>query len=89
VLSLDELRVDVERSGVLVSGSIDHLIRTNLITADMATSLINDSAYLRDIRDNLIEMTQILFTPYEAGMKEIEDTMALQKNEIEEILEEK
>lgn len=88
-LSLDELKVDVERRDILLNGSLDHLIRGNLITADMATSLINDSAYLRDVTNNLIETTRILFTPYEAELKEIEDDIALHDDEIEEILENK
>jgi len=88
-LSLDELKVDAERTGFLASGSIDRLIRDNLITADMATSLIKDSSYLRDVRDDLIEMTRILFTPYEAGFKEIEDDISLLDDEIDAILDEK
>jgi phosphate:Na+ symporter len=88
-LSLDELKVDAERGDILVVGGIDHLIRSNLITADMATSLINDSAYLRDIINNLIEMTRILFAPYKAELKEIEGDMALLEDEITAILQDK
>lgn len=85
--SLDELKVDVERKDILVNGSLDHLIRDNLITADMATSLINDSAYLRDIINNLIEMARILFTPYEAELREIADDISLLDDEIGAIIE--
>jgi phosphate:Na+ symporter len=88
-LSLDELKVEVERNDILASGTLDHLIRGNLITADMATSLINDSAYLRDVTDDLIETARTLFTPYDPELKKIEDDMALLKDEIEAILETK
>jgi len=88
-LSLDELKVDVEHNDILASGALDHLIRDNLITADMATSLINDSAYLRDVTDDLTETARTLFTPYNPELKQIEDDMALLKDEIEAILEEK
>ncbi|MCI5207211.1 MAG: Na/Pi cotransporter family protein [Candidatus Electrothrix sp. ATG2] len=88
-LSLDELKVEVERNDILASGSLDHLIRGHLITADMATSLINDSAYLRDVTDDLIETVRTLFAPYDPELKKIEDDMALLKDEIKAILEEK
>ncbi|NOQ90616.1 MAG: Na/Pi cotransporter family protein [Gammaproteobacteria bacterium] len=88
-LSLDELRIEVERGDTLANGDMDHLIRNGLITADMATSLINDSTYARDVADNLISMARILFTPYEPGLKEIEDEIALLDDEIEAILDDK
>jgi phosphate:Na+ symporter len=88
-LSLDELKVEVERHDILASGTLDHLIRGNQITADMATSLINDSAYVRDVTDDLIETVRTLFTPYDPELKKIEDDIALLKDEIKAILEEK
>ncbi len=88
-LSLDELKVEVERNDILVNGNLDHYIRDNLITADMATSLINDGAYARDVADNLIKMSRILFTPYEPGLKELEDDIALLDDEIDAILDNK
>ncbi|MCI5119078.1 MAG: Na/Pi cotransporter family protein, partial [Candidatus Electrothrix sp. LOE1_4_5] len=88
-LSLDELKVEVERNDILASGVLDQLIRGNLITADMATSLINDSAYVRDVTDDLIETIRTLFIPYDPELKKIEDDMALLKDEIEAILEKK
>ena len=88
-LALDELKVEVERSDILVNGSLDHLIRGNLITSDMATSLMNDSTYARHVANNLIAMARVLFTPYEPEMKEIKDDMALLEDEIDAILDEK
>ena len=86
-LSLDELKVEIERNDILVNGSLDHLIRGNLITADMATSLINDGTYARSVADNLIAMSRILFTPYDPGLKELEDDLALLDDEIDAILD--
>ena len=88
-LALDELKVEVERNDILVNGSLDHLIRGNLITSDMATSLMNDSTYARHVANNLIAMARVLFTPYEPEMKEIKDDMALLEDEIDAILDEK
>ncbi len=85
-LALDELKVEVERNDIIANGNLDNLIRRDLISADMATSLINDNAYARDITKNLIKMAAILFTPYEPGYKEIEDDMALIEDEIEAIV---
>jgi phosphate:Na+ symporter len=88
-LALDELKVEVERSDILLNGNLDHLIRGNLITSDMATSLMNDSTYARHVANNLIAMARVLFTPYEPEMKEIKDDMALLEDEIDAILDEK
>jgi phosphate:Na+ symporter len=85
-LSLDELKVEVERNDIIANGDLDNLIRRDLISPDMATSLINDNAYARNITKNLIKMAAILFTPYEPGYKEIEDDMALIEDEIKAIL---
>jgi phosphate:Na+ symporter len=88
-LALDELKVELERSDVLSNDGLDYLIRGDLITADMATSLMNDGTYTKDVAANLVAMARTLFTPYEPGMKEIEDDMALLDDEIDEILENK
>jgi phosphate:Na+ symporter len=88
-LALDELKVDVERGDILAYGGLDSLIRGNLITADMATSLINDNTYLKDVTSNLITMAMTLFTPYEPELKEIKEDMALIDDEIDAILDNK
>jgi phosphate:Na+ symporter len=88
-LALDELKVDVERSDILAYGGLDSLIRGNLITADMATSLINDNTYLKDVTSNLIAMAMTLFTPYEPELKEFKEDIALIDDEIDAILDNK
>ena len=88
-LALDELKVDIERSDILAYGGLDSLIRGDLITADMATSLINDNTYLKDVTSNLITMAMTLFTPYEPELKEIKEDMALIDDEIDAILDNK
>ncbi len=87
-LSLDELKVEVEHNDILVNGSLDHLIRDDLITVNMATSLINDGTYSRVAADHLISMAKILFTTYDLALQEIEDELALGDDEIEAILQE-
>ena len=49
---LDKLKNKAEKSDVLIDGSINKLVRSNLITNEMATSLMNDSALVkRMVRD--------------------------------------
>jgi len=87
-LSLDEFKVEVEHNDILVNGSLDHLIRDDLITVNMATSLINDGTYARDAADHLISMAKILFTTYDLELQEIEDELSLGNDEIDAILSE-
>ena len=60
------------------------MIRPGNISADIATSLVNDSNYTRVVVDSLIDMTKawnkaILADDY------LEDTLALEPEEIEAI----
>jgi phosphate:Na+ symporter len=48
------LQAEVKASDVVASGELDHLIRENRITPDMATSMMNDNRYVQDICDRLI-----------------------------------
>jgi phosphate:Na+ symporter len=85
LLSLDAIRVEVERSDLLSSGVLDKLIRENRITAEMATSLMNDSAYVRHVANKLIDMARVLFSPRKSELSELEEELALQEHEIEAI----
>jgi len=87
LLSLDEVKVEVERRDILNSGSLDRLIRDNLITPDMATSLINDGAYARGVANNLIEMAHVLFVTADPDMEELEEGITLLQDEIDSILD--
>jgi phosphate:Na+ symporter len=49
------------KNEILASGKLDKLIRRHLITNEMATSLINDSAYVRTLIQNLIAAAEILY----------------------------
>ena len=43
------------------SGRLDKLIRNDLITSEMATSLANDSNYVADICKNLIDTAELIY----------------------------
>ncbi len=61
VLILSKAKVHSQRYDMLANGRLDNLIRENLITAEMATSLMNDSTYAYDISKNLIDMAEVIF----------------------------
>ncbi|MCU7814104.1 MAG: Na/Pi symporter [Candidatus Thiodiazotropha sp. (ex Rostrolucina anterorostrata)] len=88
ILNLDGLKAEIEEIDVVANGSLDHLIRENLITEEMATSIMNDSAYTFDISKNLIDMAEILFAARALDLREAEWDIALNEEELEEIIEE-
>lgn len=61
VLILSKAKVHSQKYDMLANGRLDNLIREDLITAEMATSLMNDSTYAYDISKSLIDMAEILF----------------------------
>ena len=61
ILNLSSIKIKIEEYDKMLNKNIDNLIRNSLVTHEMATSLINDSAYVYDIAGNLLEMAEILF----------------------------
>lgn len=61
ILSLSQIKINIEKYDKKLHQTLDDLIRNSLITHEMATSLMNDSSYTYDIAINLIEMAEILF----------------------------
>jgi len=86
LLSLDSVKVNIEANDILVNGNLDRLIRDNRISAEMATSLMNDNAYAYDIADNLIDMARLLYAPGESDLRAAEESLVLDMDEIEEVL---
>ncbi|MCK4709391.1 MAG: Na/Pi cotransporter family protein [Gammaproteobacteria bacterium] len=58
----NELKAHVETRDVLINGTVDRLIRENLISNEMATSLMNDSSIAIQIARNLIDVSTLLYT---------------------------
>jgi len=87
ILSLDQLKMEICERDIIATGTLDSLIRKNRITAQMATSLMNDSAYCQDICRDLIHMGAILFVTSDPGEKEAEQIVALDESEINEVIE--
>lgn len=66
-----QLRLKSQKSDVLMSGTINELIRKNLITREMATSLMNDSADAIEICDKLITLSEILYGDRDTHLEEM------------------
>ena len=85
VFDLDELKTDAMADNCVNNGTLDELIRSKKITPEMATSLMNDCAYMEDIVKNLTNSGRILF-----GEKGVDETLAqemlrLDENELKAI----
>ena len=87
ILSLDQLKVEIGERDIIKTGVLDSLIRENRISAEMAISLMNDSAYCQDICANLIHMGEVLFAAFDPDEKEAERSVALDEDELKEVLD--
>jgi phosphate:Na+ symporter len=69
--SLRKARRLLAKNEIVSSGKLDKLIRHHLITNEMATSLINDNAYVRTLIQNLIAAAETLYAkPAESEERE-------------------
>ncbi|MEJ2454013.1 MAG: Na/Pi symporter [Candidatus Thiodiazotropha sp.] len=87
-LSLDAVKLAIEEDDIISNGELDRLIRDNAISAEMATSLMNDSAYAYDVADNLIQMGRVLFVSPGYEALDVESELILNEEEMSELLEE-
>ncbi|MCG7908287.1 MAG: Na/Pi cotransporter family protein [Candidatus Thiodiazotropha taylori] len=86
LLSLDSVQLMLEESDVIANGDLDRLIRDNAISAEMATSLMNDSAYAYDVAGNLIDMARVLFGPMQKELRDVESELMLSEEELDELI---
>ena len=89
LLLLSKAKVHTEKYDILANGTLDNLIRQGLITNEMATSLMNDSAYAYEISKNLIAMAEITFTDRNSNIESLNEEMAMNAEDIKAILEKK
>ncbi len=68
--TLRKARRLLAKNEIVANGKIDKLIRHQLITNEMATSLINDNAYVRTLIENLITAAEILYLSDKPDEKE-------------------
>lgn len=89
LLLLSKSKVHTEKYDIITNGTLDNLIRNSLITHEMATSLMNDSAYAYDISKNLIAMAEITFANRNNNIESLNEEMAMNDDDIKVILEKK
>lgn len=81
LLLLSKAKVHTQKYDIIANGTLDNLIRKGLITNEMATSLMNDSAYAHDISKNLIAMAEITFSSI------ISEEMSMDSDDVRSILD--
>ena len=88
ILSLDAVRLGLDDASRKLDATLDEYIRSKHITAQMATSIMNDSGYAYNIARNLVDMAQTLLAAREADLKDAEQKLALNDADIEDVLRE-
>ena len=86
LLLLSKVKIHMERYDILSNGTLDNLIRNDLITNEMATSLMNDSGYAYEISKHLIAMTEIIFMKSSDEMDSLYEEMNMDEEDISTII---
>ncbi|MCC5865027.1 MAG: Na/Pi cotransporter family protein [Wenzhouxiangella sp.] len=86
LLVVDDLGNDLERHDIVNNGRLDELIRRRLISAEQATSLMNDNSYAYRIGKNLLAVARATFLPFVPMDSELHDELALQPEEVKAIV---
>lgn len=86
LLLLSKIRINTQKYDILSNGKLDELIRNKLITNQMATSLMNDSVYVYNIRSKLSNVAETLFVK-KGHFKELSHEMQITQSEVESLLE--
>ncbi|QKQ26689.1 hypothetical protein [Candidatus Reidiella endopervernicosa] len=74
--SLQQQRKKAKHLDTLLNGRIGELLLTNVITREMASSLINDSANAASITKNLVDIATMLYAPKDALVNALDDQNA-------------
>ena len=85
LLSLDQVRVEMADAEHNSARVIDKLIREGSISSQVATSLINDGAYVNDVVQRLLNMTEELYRAAIPHDDPVHAELSLQADEIQEI----
>jgi len=83
-LSLDALRVESQKARRKLIDELDEMIRHRRIAASIATSIMNDEAYVTDIVNNLLDSVSILL---KKPQEKVEDSLHLDEKELTELAE--
>lgn len=75
VLLLSKVKIQVKEVDKKINEALNQLIRKNLISNDMATSLINDCVYASNISKALISVADVLFALKHQDLSNIDELM--------------
>lgn len=89
LLLLSQIRLHTKKDDITSNGILDDLIRKHEITNEMATSLMNDTIYVYNIRTKLCNMAEVLFVESDSDLGKLEKDMQISQSEIEDILDKK
>ena len=87
VLSLDALKLEIEKKTDNINKGLEKLIRNQEIDVLMATSLMNDISYCREICWDLVAAGSLLFSSIDRDEKTAMKSIALDEHEIIEMIE--
>jgi phosphate:Na+ symporter len=86
LLALDGLKASIEHEDRRMNRSIDTLIRERKLTPEMGTSLINDSAYMYEIKRCLVAMAQTVFAVHHKEATHAQRQLALSDAELHDAI---
>lgn len=87
LLSLDALKANIEDDDMQMSRAIETLIREQKITPETGSSLINDSAYMRNIKKNILKTAETLFVRSNTNAAKTERQLTLNDTEIKNVIQ--
>ncbi len=85
LLSLDPIRVSAVDAAEHAASRVDELIRERRITSQMATSLINDGIYTRELIDHMLNVTEAVSRAVLPAGDTLSEKLSLQLDEIADI----
>ncbi len=81
IFDLDDIALEAEQDDSIRDGSLDRLIRSGEISATMATSAMNDHAYVEDIVGLLAEAGRMLFRELGTADRDAEELLRFDEDE--------
>ena len=86
LLSFDVFKVKLKEQDQQMNAAIDALIREHKITPEAGTSLINDSAYMYEIKKHLVAMAETVFVIQQQKTTTSERELALDDSELIKVM---
>ena len=87
LIAISKAKLLLKKNDIIANGKLDKLIREDLITNEMATSLMNDSEYTNNIIRNLISVAELLFIDLDSDLNKFDEEMSISDEEIDTILD--